>query len=235
VPVSSRFLGPGEEVLVDLHPHWRRLAAPVVVSVVAVAAAAALTDRYPHAPSAVSVVLLALALVPLGWLAVRLAQWWAESLVVTTERLVLRRGLVRRDLVQLRLSRIAEVHCSQTLGERLLGTGRLVVELAGEDGAVTVDDVRRPRVLQRVLAARLEEAAEPVPSPAPGWVPAPSAAPAGPVWTGDITPPQGVPAVPRPQPGSVPEQLVALDDLRRRGIVTEEEFAAKKAELLSRL
>ena len=34
---------------------------------------------------------------------------------------------------------------------------------------------------------------------------------------------------------SVPEQLIQLDDLRRRGIVTPAEFEAKKAELLGRL
>ena len=35
--------------------------------------------------------------------------------------------------------------------------------------------------------------------------------------------------------GGVHEKLIELDDLRRRGIVTEEEFQAKKAELISRL
>jgi hypothetical protein len=31
------------------------------------------------------------------------------------------------------------------------------------------------------------------------------------------------------------QRLIELDDLRRRGILTEEEFAAKKAELLNRI
>jgi hypothetical protein len=34
---------------------------------------------------------------------------------------------------------------------------------------------------------------------------------------------------------SIPEQLIQLDDLRRRGIVSEDEFESKKAELLDRL
>ena len=34
---------------------------------------------------------------------------------------------------------------------------------------------------------------------------------------------------------SVPDQLIQLDDLHRRGIISEGEFEAKKAELLSRL
>jgi hypothetical protein len=43
-------------------------------------------------------------------------------------------------------------------------------------------------------------------------------------------------AAPVPGAGaSIPDQLIQLDDLRRRGIISEGEFAAKKAELLSRL
>jgi hypothetical protein len=35
--------------------------------------------------------------------------------------------------------------------------------------------------------------------------------------------------------GEIRDRLIELDDLRRRGIISEEEFAAKKAELLSRI
>jgi hypothetical protein len=34
---------------------------------------------------------------------------------------------------------------------------------------------------------------------------------------------------------SIPDQLVALDRLRRQGILSEQEFANKKAELLGRI
>jgi Short C-terminal domain len=34
---------------------------------------------------------------------------------------------------------------------------------------------------------------------------------------------------------SVAEQLSQLDDLRRRGVISRREFAAKKSELLSRM
>ena len=35
--------------------------------------------------------------------------------------------------------------------------------------------------------------------------------------------------------GQIRDRLIELDDLRRRGIISDEEFAAKKAELLSRI
>jgi hypothetical protein len=50
----------------------------------------------------------------------------------------------------------------------------------------------------------------------------------------------GAPPNPRvPPPGAVPfeirDRLIELDDLRRRGILSEEEFAAKKSQLLDRI
>jgi hypothetical protein len=51
----------------------------------------------------------------------------------------------------------------------------------------------------------------------------------------DRTPPSGVPRTSGDVGGSIPDQLVALDRLRRQGILSEQEFANKKAELLGRI
>lgn len=45
----------------------------------------------------------------------------------------------------------------------------------------------------------------------------------------------GAPAKPAPAESNIIEQLKKLGELRDAGIVTEDEFAAKKAEMLSRL
>jgi pyridoxine/pyridoxamine 5'-phosphate oxidase len=75
----------------------------------------------------------------------------------------------------------------------------------------------------------------------PGLTPAGASRRARDAWddavpSGD-TPPSGTATVTRPVHGepSVTDRLVELDELRRRGIVTEAEFASKKAELLDRL
>jgi hypothetical protein len=36
-------------------------------------------------------------------------------------------------------------------------------------------------------------------------------------------------------PFEIRDRLIELDDLRKRGIISEEEFAAKKSELLDRI
>jgi hypothetical protein len=174
--------------------------------------------------------------VPALWLAGRLARWWGTSLVVTDRRIVFRNGVLGRRVVNLRLQRIVDTHCNQRPLERLLGSGRLVLEVEGEEGALAVDDVRRPRALQRVINRQLAELDAPWHSYRPpqalerDW-------PGERSSRGDPTPPRGVPVMggPLTATASVPDQLVALDRLRRQGILSEEEFANKKAELLRRI
>jgi hypothetical protein len=65
------------------------------------------------------------------------------------------------------------------------------------------------------------------PAPAPAGPPPATAAPPQPT----VVPGPGGPA----GPGEIRDRLIELDDLRQRKIISEEEFAAKKAELLSRI
>ena len=170
----------------------------------------------------------------------------------------MREGIIGRDTVQLRLQRITEVNIRQTLIERVLGTGSLIIDVQGEDDSLTLEYMRKPAVVQRVINSQINEivgggrradiprdmqphdrygapyadddhtdahdtppfgvggAAQP---PAPrGADPAPAAGS-----------PQGTP------PFEIRDRLIELDDLRRRGILSEEEFAAKKSELLNRI
>ena len=271
MPITRDLLADGEEVLVDLRPHWVFLFGPLLLTLVAIAAAIAVAVEFANAPVGVAWVLFVMVLVPAVWLAGRVIRWAGMSLIVTTQRMVLRRGLLGRDLLQLRLQRITEIHSTQTPIERLIGVGRLVVEVEGEGQAIAVDDVRRPKSLQRVINNRLDAMGrvgtwEPDRRAVPGStgsqdLPGSVASSARPAPTADApTPPHGTAAVrsvPRqrwsgdppehtaerspdraqggPSSVSVPDQLIQLDDLRRRGIVTPAEFEAKKAELLGRL
>jgi hypothetical protein len=254
-----------EEVLVDARPHWVFFSGPAFLTLVALAGAVVIGMEFPNAPVQVAWVLGAMVGIPALWLVARTSKWLGVSIVVTTHRLIYRRGLLRRDVVQLRLQRIAEVHLTQSLLDRVIGAGRLVVEVQGDPQPLFVEDVRRPRSLQHVLNEQLDLLDGGSPA---RWVPAgpsgelPVAAPArSPVpaprpYALETTPPHGVvlgggptPSAPvdpvteaneigpvdPPPAGSIPDRLIQLDDLRRRGILTDAEFAAKKAELLRRL
>jgi len=215
------------------------------LSVAAIAIAVVVQNQFPNSSGAVVVALVVMVSIPVLWLIARIAKWLATSLVVTDRRLIFRSGVLSRRVIQLRLQRVVDIHCSQSLIERVIGTGRLVVEVEGEEGAVTVQDVRRPRVLQRVLTRQLDEidrarmsfrGTEPDRSAPPAYR-LPEVSPPD----DEHTPPRGTVWSRRSErtresgTRTVSEQLIELDELRRRGILTEVEFATKKAELLDRL
>ena len=166
--------------------------------------------------------------------------------------------------MQLRLQRITEVNIRQTLIERLLGTGSLVIDVQGEDDSLTLEYMRKPAIVQRVMNSQINEIVggghrEPIP---PDMLPFDDAAAARRRRQDDQyaaqhdTPPFGVHASPGDQPApsgpsggdpgtsgrttratpfEIRDRFIELDDLRRRGILFEEEFAAKKSELLNRI
>jgi membrane protein YdbS with pleckstrin-like domain len=269
MPLPRRFLNDDEEFLVELRPHWVFFAGPLIVAVVAVAVVIAILVAAPHIPNWVADVLWALAAVPVLWLLGRLLRWRGYTLALTTTRILVRRGVFDRDIVQLRLQRITEINLSQKLWERALSTGRLIIDVQGEDDAVVLEFVRKPAIVQRVINGQINElvgggSAESIPTEL-RQIDSRSSRSRGPREEGPAdTPPFGVPMVaaedhedgssvtpfapptptpsamgPLPPHGSGPaeirDRLIELDDLRQRGIVSQEEFAAKKAELLSRI
>jgi membrane protein YdbS with pleckstrin-like domain len=265
VPLPRRFLNEDEEFLVELRPHWIFFAGPLAAAVGAVAVVIAILVAAPSTPNWLTDVLWGLAAIPIVWLLGRLLRWRLYTLALTTTRILVRRGILDRDIVQLRLQRITELNLSQKLWERALGTGRLIIDVQGEDDAVVLEFVRKPAIVQRVINSQINEltgggSAEPIPAELRD-IDARSSRSMAAQDEGPATPPFGVPPVaaqdhedapppapapplatttgPAPPRGAGPaeirDRLIELDDLRQRGIISQEEFAAKKAELLSRI
>jgi membrane protein YdbS with pleckstrin-like domain len=253
MPFPRRLLTEDEEVVVELRPHWAFLGTPLVVAVAVVALAIAVAVNFSNAPVGVLYVLLALVTGSALWLAGRLVRWFASSFVVTNTRIIQRTGVLSRRGLELRLERVNQLSYHQSIPDRILRTGELQVEMGGDTGLLVFDHVPRPAAVQSVITEQIDalrhRAGVPV-SNGPGHAAWNGAPPPGstnerglggrgwqePGITGD-TPPAGTARVARSQYGedSVAERLVQLDELRRRGIVTDAEFASKKAELLDRL
>jgi uncharacterized membrane protein YdbT with pleckstrin-like domain len=61
--------------------------------------------------------------------------------------LTLETGLLSRTRRTLDMAKIQDVTVSQTLFQRLLGTGDIMLESAGERGAMAIPNIDRPRVI----------------------------------------------------------------------------------------
>jgi uncharacterized membrane protein YdbT with pleckstrin-like domain len=71
--------------------------------------------------------------------------------VFTNERVIMRSGVFSRSGRDIPLGRINDVSFSHNLVERMLGTGVLTIESAGERGQVVLDDIPRVEQTQSVL------------------------------------------------------------------------------------
>lgn len=76
----------------------------------------------------------------------------AVTYVLTSERVLRRDGIVRRKTSFMPYAKLQRVELVQTLRQRLVGVGTLVVD-TGED-TMEIRSVRRPAELERMISAR---------------------------------------------------------------------------------
>lgn len=207
--MKADLLNPGEEVLVAVHPHWAFLlpAFATVVAVLAAGAAVLVFDVPDPAALVVAGVLVLVALLAIA----KWVEWLNIDLAVTTDRLVFHTGFIAKRGIEIPLERINTVFFNQSVLDRVLGSGDLTVESAGEGGQQHFRQVRRPRQLQQEIYRAIE-----------------------------IDKQQSFEAMASAQGAaapttSIPQQIHELDQLRLQGVITENEFQNKKQELLDRM
>lgn len=202
VPFPKRLLFEGEDVILDLRPHWWFFAGPVALLVLTLVA---LITTAAADLGQVAVILSAgVVLASLAWFAGRYLRWATTNFVLTSDRLVFRSGVIAKRGIEIPLERINTVFSHQSILERMLRTGDLIVESGGEQGRETFSEIPKPQDVQNEIHRQI-----------------------------DIS--QDRRSEPASREPDVVDQLNRLDDLRRRGVITEVEFQAKKQQLLDRM
>ena len=155
MPYPSRLLSPGEQVETEFRPHWKLLIGPVALLVAAIVIAIVLVDNVDGLLGWVPalIVILAGLLIPVK----RWFRWLFTRFIITNERLIIRTGLIARWGKEIPLERIDNVSFSQTVGERILRSGDLVIESAGEAGQSRYSDIPRPEETQALMYRIREE------------------------------------------------------------------------------
>jgi uncharacterized membrane protein YdbT with pleckstrin-like domain len=197
-------LNEDEEVVLDLRPHWWFLAGPSLALVLAIAAAIYVATRTDRGWALIP--LLVLVLVALVWLLARIARWATTNLVVTSDRLIVRTGVIAKRGREIPLERINDITVTQSLLERMLGAGDLMIESGGERGQEHFHDCPDPPQVQNEIYRQMEAANDR----------------------------QADRREVRRELSPL-EQLEKLDELRQRGVISQAEFDVKKAQLLDRL
>ncbi|MFN0090006.1 MAG: PH domain-containing protein [Acidimicrobiales bacterium] len=208
MPFPTKLLNQGEEVLRDLRPHWFYLAPASLwlglALVVWVALAFFVSTSGAALLAGAALFVLALANFLFAY-----AKWATTNFVVTDSRVIYRSGLVSKHGIEIPLDKINTVFFKQSITERLLGAGDLVIESAGERGQQAFSDIRRPQDVQQVLNQCIDSY--------------------------DQRKLARMSANAPPPASTIPEEIRKLAALRDEGIISRDEFEAKKHELLGRM
>jgi uncharacterized membrane protein YdbT with pleckstrin-like domain len=203
MPFPRKLLNDDEDIVLDLHPHWWYLAG-AVVAVVASSVLGVYLGRTDNSILGIAgLVIIAVALV---WLLVRYLKWRSTNFVLTTDRLIHRSGVLAKHGREIPLERINDLTVNQSIFERIIRAGDVMIESGGERGQSLLSDLPNPFRVQNAIYAEIERAQ---------------------ARSADRTAGH--------RELSVPEQIEKLDELRQRGLISNAEFDAKKAQLLDRM
>ena len=193
----------------DLRPHWWFFAEPAgaLIGAVLLGVFALVVIQQPM----VNLLTAGVLVLVLLWFLARYVVWATTGFVVTTDRLINRSGVFGRQGTEIPLERVNTVFFSQTFFERLIGSGDLEIESAGEQGKQNFTDIRKPLNVQNEIYRQMEANEN-----------------------------RKFDRVGRNLGGavgglSIPEQIEKLAELAQKGIISRDEFEEKKAELLDRM
>lgn len=196
-----------ETLALDLHPHWWFFAEPaasLVASIVFGIAVLVATDSDSNARTGLGWLALILIVVTALWTLVRYLKWVTTNFVITSDRLIYRSGVLAKHGIEIPLERVNNVNFYQSIFERIIGAGDLLIESGGEDGQQRFTDIRKPETIQNLIHAQME-----------------------------LNEQRRGNSFAAPMVGSdVASQLEKLEGMLERGTLTTEEFEAQKRRLL---
>ena len=210
MPFPRRFLHDNEEIVLDRRPHIWFFAKPFGAALLALILWAGTAQKINPGNGSfngwITWIGLAFFVAALVWMGFTFLKWRTTNFVVTTDRLIFRSGMVAKQGREIPLQRVNDISFNQSFFERMIGAGDLMIESAGEHGQEQFTDVRRPFDIQNQIYEQMERS-----------------------QARDMDRMAGRREL------SVPEQLEKLSDLRDKGVLTQAEFDAKKAQLLEKM
>ena len=200
-------LGQNERVVLITRQHWFVLLRAVALELILVIIiAAAVSLAALYFPLAA--VAYALALLPAVRLVYDCLIWWNRMFVVTSRRVVQVAGVVNKNVIDSSLEKVNDVKMEQSFFGRMFDYGDVEILTASELAVNRFERIADPiRFKTAMLNAKEAMGHEDL-------------------GLGDLG---AVPA------DDIPALIANLDQLRKQGVLTEEEFQAKKRDLLAKM
>jgi uncharacterized membrane protein YdbT with pleckstrin-like domain len=206
----NSLLAHNETIAFATRQHWIVLAGSILVNLFLAAIFVAAALLLVPATAGLSLLLLILLLVPIARFTVRFVKWWNEQYIITNRRVIQTEGMITKHVIDSSLEKVNDVVLVQSVWGRLLDFGQIEIMTASEIGVNRLDRIKSPVKFKTSMLDQKEA-----------------------MGMRDRTDD----ALSGPSAGAaeIPDIIAELDDLRKNGIITEEEFARKKEELLGKI
>jgi hypothetical protein len=258
---AKNLLSRGEEVVFESRQHWFAVLAEtwtfVIASVVALALLIwATTSDIGGARGIVQIISLLGLLVSLAYIGMKVWSWRNQEFLITTRRVIKAQGIFNKEMGDSSLEKVNDARLSQSWLGRIFDYGTLDIltaSEAAETGLLNDFPMLAEPVKFKVAMLNQKERLE-FPDLAPPPVQRPAAQPS--MQRADPMPPRAgsdrvsevhpEPMPPAPAPtaaepaaagsgSQLASTLESLAGLRDKGLITPEEYEAKKRELLERM
>lgn len=147
-------LAQGEKVERSIHPHWLTVVGPTLIGLVLVVAAVLVAWVTPDDPTGNRVQWIVVAI--LGVLAIVLVvapflRWRTTHYVITSHRVMVRRGILSKSGKDITLSKITDVSFEQRLLDRIINSGSLHIESAGDSPDELLRNIPHSNDVQQLI------------------------------------------------------------------------------------
>jgi membrane protein YdbS with pleckstrin-like domain len=209
-------MGQKEKIIDKERQHWtviaRQLLLWCVVSVIILVLTAVLAIATPL--DGLALVLLLALVFPFWRIAVSILNWWNEQYVITNRRVIQLEGIINKHSIDSSLEKVNDVVLTQSAVGRMLNYGDVEILTASEMGVNLFRRIAHPVKFKTQMLNQKEGLGELD------------------VFEGRV---RRVLSEEAPAGRDIPELIAELDELRQKGIITNEEFQEKKDALLAKL
>ena len=133
----------------EFRPHWSRILKELALSFLVVVVLVLLATLFDFSNK--GLVMLGIAIVWLVVVTRGILTWYFTQHVITNERVIFRNGVISRSGKEIPLEVINDVSFQQSPFERMIRSGDLVIESAGEMGQSYYRDIPEPEATQTVI------------------------------------------------------------------------------------
>jgi uncharacterized membrane protein YdbT with pleckstrin-like domain len=204
-------LGQHEKIILVSRQHWFILARAIFLEIsmilIILALAVFFAIKYTHLVVLVEAIFFIVLLIPVVTMTRDILEWSNRQYIVTNRRVMQISGIINKNVIDSSLEKVNDVKMNQSVLGRMFGYGDIEILTASELGVNLFKKIDQPiRYKTSMLNAKEQMDHE-----------------------------NKTPAIENHNIDSIPGIIASLDQLRKNGLLSEEEFLTKKRELLSRL